>query len=515
MQAARMIGSRAAWKAAARVMLALTTMVAPAGAQERGGSGQQAEPDPLKWRFMGPSVGNRIAAVAGVPGDPTIYYAGAASGGVWKSTDSGATFAPIFDGQPCRGDRRACRRADRPQHRLGRHRRSMGDSAERRHRRRHLQVHRRRRDVDAHGPRRNRPHRPHHRPPSRSRTSSTPARWGASRVRSRSAACTRRPTAVAPGSAVLFVDANTGCSGLSMDARNPDVLFAGTWQVEMHPWAMLSGGPGSGIYVTTRRRRHVDPRDAQRAAQVAASARSTSPLRPPTPAASTLSFRPPIRAHSGARTTAARAWKVVSWDRALIGRAGYYIRLGISPVERGRSPRRQQQLASLDRRRRHLPAVGRLRRLPRHLVRSDERRSLRDDRRRRDADHDEPRSESMARIRLPIGQMYHVAVDNQVPYYIYSNMQDNGTMRGPEQLAGGRRKQRARAPSGPAADAAGRWRRARRRGCAVGSRARRLRVRIHRSRSVEPGHRVGLVLRQQADAVRREAGDRALGRRRG
>src|SRR6185295_5039131 len=50
---------------------------------------------------------------------------------------------------------------------------------------------------------------------------------------------------------VLFVDENTGCSGLSMDMKNPRTLFAGTWQVEMHPWAMLSGGPGSGIYKST------------------------------------------------------------------------------------------------------------------------------------------------------------------------------------------------------------------------------------------------------------------------
>src|SRR5579862_8882176 len=49
---------------------------------------------------------------------------------------------------------------------------------------------------------------------------------------------------------VLFVDENTGCSGLVMDAKNPKTMFAGTWQVEMHPWAMISGGAGSAIYVS-------------------------------------------------------------------------------------------------------------------------------------------------------------------------------------------------------------------------------------------------------------------------
>src|SRR5947209_1617756 len=66
--------------------------------QRRGGGGQP--PEGLSFRFMGPAVGNRISAAAGIPGDPSTYYVGAASGGVWKSTDSGAHWAPVFDSQP-------------------------------------------------------------------------------------------------------------------------------------------------------------------------------------------------------------------------------------------------------------------------------------------------------------------------------------------------------------------------------------------------------------------------------
>ena len=53
----------------------------------------------LKYRYIGPE-GNRVTSVAGVPGDPNTYYAGAASGGLWKSTDGGVHWDPVFDKQP-------------------------------------------------------------------------------------------------------------------------------------------------------------------------------------------------------------------------------------------------------------------------------------------------------------------------------------------------------------------------------------------------------------------------------
>ena len=62
--------------------------------------GQQVSSDAfsqLRYRHIGP-VGNRISSVAGVMEDPLTYYAGAASGGIWKTVDGGEYWEPVFDG---------------------------------------------------------------------------------------------------------------------------------------------------------------------------------------------------------------------------------------------------------------------------------------------------------------------------------------------------------------------------------------------------------------------------------
>ncbi|HKE07313.1 MAG TPA: hypothetical protein VKB48_05755 [Candidatus Acidoferrum sp.] len=51
----------------------------------------------MKWRLVGPYRGGRALTGVGVPGQPNVYYFGAVSGGVWKSTDGGNTWDPIFD----------------------------------------------------------------------------------------------------------------------------------------------------------------------------------------------------------------------------------------------------------------------------------------------------------------------------------------------------------------------------------------------------------------------------------
>ena len=54
----------------------------------------------LRWRMIGPFRGGRVNAVSGVPGQPNTFYFGSVGGGVWKSTNSGRTWAPVFDAQP-------------------------------------------------------------------------------------------------------------------------------------------------------------------------------------------------------------------------------------------------------------------------------------------------------------------------------------------------------------------------------------------------------------------------------
>jgi len=54
----------------------------------------------MKWRMIGPFRAGKVNAVAGVPGNPAVYYFGADGGGVWKTTDGGTVWKPIFDKEP-------------------------------------------------------------------------------------------------------------------------------------------------------------------------------------------------------------------------------------------------------------------------------------------------------------------------------------------------------------------------------------------------------------------------------
>jgi photosystem II stability/assembly factor-like uncharacterized protein len=75
-----------------------------ARAQQSAGSASAPPIDPksyagMKWRLVGPFRGGRVLTVVGVPSQPNTYYFGAVAGGVWKTTDGGVSWDPLFDKQ--------------------------------------------------------------------------------------------------------------------------------------------------------------------------------------------------------------------------------------------------------------------------------------------------------------------------------------------------------------------------------------------------------------------------------
>src|SRR5215208_3137878 len=90
-----------------RVLLSLTTLTAvivlggaskeaPLLAQSQGSSLQFSE---MRWRDIGPTRAGRARAAAGVASQPNTFYAGFDNGGVWRSTDYGSNWVPIFDNE--------------------------------------------------------------------------------------------------------------------------------------------------------------------------------------------------------------------------------------------------------------------------------------------------------------------------------------------------------------------------------------------------------------------------------
>jgi photosystem II stability/assembly factor-like uncharacterized protein len=415
------------------VLLSIPTWPGAASAQRRGqqssGPPKAEEPPPLRFHYIGPHNAGRLASFTGIPGDTTTYYIGAASGGIWKSSDGAKTFAPVFDDQNVQaigalavapsdpsivwagtGEAWAIRDADiigngvYKSEDAGAHWQHMG-----------LPNSRRIGSIIVH--------------PTDPNTvyvcalgqlaNSGPDR-GVFRTRDGGKTWQR----------VLYVNPTTGCSGLSMDAHDPNVLVAGTWQVQLRTWAMSSGGAGSGVYLTrdggTTWKRIENaglPKSPYGKVDVAI---APSDSRRVYALIETKDQGSLWRSDDGGQS-----WNVASWDRRLIGRAGYYINVDVNPVNENevlvasssfhRSLDGGRTFSINDR------GCGDCHAIWMDPLNPDHWATTGDGGVGITLDH----AKSFRQVSLPVGQMYHVAVDQRTPYWVYSNRQDDGTMRGP------------------------------------------------------------------------------------
>jgi photosystem II stability/assembly factor-like uncharacterized protein len=206
--------------------------------------------DSLRFRPIGPAVmGGRIHDVEGVPQNPAIVYVATASGGLWKSTNKGTTWTPIFDDQPVSTFGDVAIAPSNPDivwagtgEQNNRQSTSWGNGVyrsadggktwthlgleETRHIGR-VRVHTRDADV--------------------AYVAALGNLWAPGPDRG----VYKTTDAGRTWTKVLFVDTLTGVVDLAMDPSNPDVLYAAAYQRLRRAWGFNGGGPGSGIYKTT------------------------------------------------------------------------------------------------------------------------------------------------------------------------------------------------------------------------------------------------------------------------
>jgi photosystem II stability/assembly factor-like uncharacterized protein len=424
------------------LLCALGFSAAPATAQHAGQLGS-AFFDQLEYRHIGP-VGNRVSAVVGVPGDPNTYYFGAASGGVFKSVDGGVQWEPIFDDQDAASIGAIAIAPSNPNivwvgtgESKVRSNISIGNGIykstdagrtwthmglEKTGRISRVLIHPSNPDVvyagalgHLYGPQDER---------GVFRTTDGGETW----------------------ERVLFVDENSGVSDMVMDPNNPDIIFAGMWQMIIWTWGRQSGGPGSGLHVSrdggdswehlTGNGLPVPPLGK---IALAMSADNSDRVYALIETNSNRDFAE-LDDHQGVlwrSDNGGSSWRMVNADHSIVQRPHYYSRMAVAPDNHNEA---------------HFLAVSHTKSYDggitttyagaggdNHDMWID---PLMPDR--MIVGHDgglsisTTRGESWMRPRLPIAQMYHAHTDNQIPYFVYGNRQDGMSHRGPSNsLTGG------------------------------------------------------------------------------
>ena len=399
----------------------------------------------LKFRHIGP-VGNRIISVTGIPEDPMTYYVGAASGGIWKTTDGGLEWKPVFDKQRVHSIGALALAPSDPEvvyagtgESFIRSNVSIGNGVwrttdgganwkhlglEKTGRISRIVVHPTNPDV------------------------AYVAALGHGYTPQEERGVYKTTDGGATWKQVLHVDENTGASDLVMDPFNPRILFAGMWSLEIKPWTRKSGGPGSGIYRSLDGGETWDkledglPKGDVGKIALAMTAAQKGRLYAliETGDGLPLDGKPTNTGELWRSDDRGENFKLVNSNRDLTGRGAYYTRCTASPdnpneiyffsaayatsidggetatlAGPGSSPNWDHHEMWVD------PTNGN-----RQIVVGDGGLSI-----------SQNRGKSWHRVQLPVAQLYHVTTDTEVPYNVLTNRQDGPSMKGPSRSGSG------------------------------------------------------------------------------
>ncbi len=414
----------------------------------------------LRFRAIGPD-GNRTDAVAGIPGDPMTYYLGAAAGGIWKSTDGGDSWFPIFDGQEVSSiGALAVAPSDSAVVWAGtgepfiRSHISVGNgmykSIDAGKTWKHMGLEKTGRIsrvvIDPHNP-----------------DIVFACALGHAYTPQPDRGVFRTTNGGATWEKVLFADENTGCSDLAFSPSSSHVLLAGMWQLEIHPWGRSSGGPLGGIYKsidggTTWKMLigHGLPRAPVGKVALAYAPSDANRIYAQIETGDGLPFQgnPPQTGTLWRSDDGGENWRCVSYERRLAGRFHYFARHAVSPVNeneiyflstvvsisydggltsidttnpgggpgRGGFDRfRDNQIPGQDNHDLWIDPAGN-----RIAIAGDFGISI-----------SLNRGKTWVKKNLPIAQMYHVTTDTRIPYNVYGNKQDGPSYAGPSNSLSG------------------------------------------------------------------------------
>jgi photosystem II stability/assembly factor-like uncharacterized protein len=203
----------------------------------------------LRWRCIGPFRGGRTVATAGVPSKPNLFYMAQVNGGVWKTTDYGQTWDPIFDGQPTQSVGSIAVAPSNPDiiyvgsgEGLERPDLSVGDGIYKSTDAGKTWTHLGLRDgqqipavlVDQHDP-------------NRVFAAVLGHPYGANEERG----VFRSSDGGETWKKILYKDENTGAVDLAFDPNNSQILYADLWSARQVPWEGSIEGYSGGLYKST------------------------------------------------------------------------------------------------------------------------------------------------------------------------------------------------------------------------------------------------------------------------